>query len=125
MGILIKIKNFFIKYKHYFFYGAFVLIIFALSFDGCKRKVETIVFQQTNQKIDSLEIALEKSRDREDSFKRVILEKKDNVKNIYSRVDKIDNDKLKKDEDLIRKSINNDSISVDGIINFWTEELRR
>lgn len=119
-----KIKNFLLKYKHLFVYGVLIFIISILSFDGCKKKVETIVFQHTNQKIDSLEIALEKSKDIEDSLKQAITERKGNIKTIYTRVDKIDNDKLKKDEEAIRKAINTDSISVDGIILYWTNELR-
>lgn len=118
-----KLKNLYSKYKHYIAYGILIIIISMLSFDGCKKKVQTIVFQQSNQKIDSLEIALEKSRDTEDSLKQAILEKKGNIKTIYTRVDKIDNDKLKKDEEAIRKAINTDSISVDGIILYWTNEL--
>lgn len=100
------------------------MLILILSFDGCRKKVETIIFENTNQKIDSLQVALEKSNEREDSLKQAILEKKSNIKTIYTRVDKIDNDKLKKDEEAIRKSINTDSISVDGIILYWTNELR-
>lgn len=119
-----KIAQLFSKYKHYLIYFIFIVIISLLSFDGCKRKVETIIFENTNQKIDSLQVALEKSNEREDSLKQEILEKKGHIKTIYTRVDKIDNDKLKKDEEAIRKSINTDSISVDGIILYWTNELR-
>jgi GTP-binding protein EngB required for normal cell division len=119
-----KIKEVFGKYKHYIFYGLLLIFISILSFDGCKKRVETIVFQHTNQKIDSLQILIEKSKDIEDSLKQKINERTSNVKTIYTRVDKIDNDKLKKDEEAIRKSINTDSISVDGIILYWTNELR-
>ena len=119
-----KIKDILGKYKHYVFYGLLILIISILSFDGCREKVETIVFQHTNQKIDSLQILLEKSKDIEDSLKQEVNERSSNVKTIYTRVDKIDNDKLKKDEEAIRKSINTDSISVDGITLYWKNELR-
>ena len=119
-----KIKDILGKYKHYIFYGLLITFISILSFDGCKKRVETIVFQHTNQKIDSLQILIEKSKDIEDSLKQKINERASNVKTIYTRVDKIDNDKLKKDEEAIRKSINTDSISVDGIILYCTNELR-
>lgn len=119
------VKEILNKYKHFFVYLFFIIIIFMLSFDGCKKEVNNIIFEQTNNKIDSLEIAIEKSRHVEDSLNRVISQKKENIRDLYAKLQKTEDDKLKKDEEKIRKSINSDSISVDGIIKFWTEQFKR
>jgi len=121
--VLEKITEFWGKYKSHILYGIIIVFLSSLSFNTCKEEVKAVIMKDTYEKVDSINQELIKVKEARDSLDKVITERKTTVRVLYSNVDKIDKTKLKKDEETIRKAIANDSLSVDGIIQYWTREF--
>lgn len=120
-----KVKKFWLDYKTYILIGIIIFLISTILFPTCKKKVEQIVLAPTYQKIDSLNYKIEESIAKQDSLQELLNKKNENTTVIYKSIKPIDNLKLKKDEAVIRKNINSDSLSLDGIILYWTNEFKR
>lgn len=123
MNILNKIKELYSKYKYYILIGGLVILGFTFFFNGCDKDIKHIIMKPAYEKIDSLNVELEKSKETEEQLKQQILERKSNVKDIYKRVYKIDKNKLKKDEELLSKKLSNDSLTTTQRIEYWTREF--
>lgn len=120
-----KIKKFWLDYETHILIGIIIVLISTILFPTCKKKVEQIVLAPTYQKIDSLNYMIEESKLKQDSLQELLNLKNENTKVIASKIKPVDNSKLKKDEDIIRKNINSDSLSIDGIISYWTVQFKR
>mgnify|MGYP000961921233 FL=1 len=122
-NIINKIKKFYNKYKNYIIIGFILFIGFTFFFNGCDKDIKQIIMKPAYEKIDSLNVELEKSKETEELLKQQILERKSNVKDLYKRIYKVDRNKLKKDDEILIKKLSNDSLTTTQRIEYWTREF--
>lgn len=119
-----SIKNFILKYKTQILLGIIIVLVSTIMLPTCKKKYDQIYHSPYQKTVDSLDLILEQNKMLKDSINNLIKEKQLEVKGRQAKITKTDKSRLKKDEEIIRKNIANDTISVDGILKYWSNELK-
>lgn len=124
MNILNKIKEYIIKYKHYIIYGVLGIVLLSLWGKGCKTNIKDLLFKPNTEKIDSINTKIELIEEQIDTLQELINQKKQEAKYTASKIPKVDINKLKKDEESIKKYIYSDSLSIPERTSYWTNEFK-